>query len=311
MGSLDDEQFIILLEKSDLKTIEQIYEIIALEEKAKEEGKAAKEAEVAKAKQEEEKKEKANQEVETKFKLRGKEITQFFENLDDQEIKLFDCPDCNKQISVRAMNCPECGGPVTSQQLIISRAIQWLEEHCKDEYATYIYPNKVVLKFAEICENELKEGDYYIGETKNGMAGGKGIFCWNGNIYVGEFTDCLCDGIGRTIYKSGAVYEGEYKDDQPHGQGTRKKGGDKYVGEYKDGEYHGQGTYTYASGDKYVGELKDGKKNGKGTYTFFGKGGKYIGEYKDGKYHGQGTYYYPDGRIYKKGLFEDDKFISE
>ena len=65
-------------------------------------------------------------------------------------------------------------------------------------------------------------------------------------------------------------------------------------------------------------------ENGYGTYTYdlgnwkSRQGGsihsmvsQYVGQWKDGKYHGQGTYYYPDGRIYKKGLFEDDKFISE
>ena len=37
-----------------------------------------------------------------------------------------------------------------------------------------------------------------------------------------------------------------------------ENGGDTYEGEWKNDQVHGQGTYTYASGEKYVGEYRDG-----------------------------------------------------
>ena len=41
----------------------------------------------------------------------------------------------------------------------------------------------------------------------------------------------------------GNKYEGEFRDDQPNGQGIETSpDGRKYVGEFKDGEYHGQGV---------------------------------------------------------------------
>ena len=337
--SMEYEEFILLFDKADLKTIEQIDEIIALEAKAKEEAKAKRKAKKeAKAKEEakaieayqetqlkqQEAKEKeklqkeakdkeeakVKKEAEAKFKLKEKEIKDFFKNLDDQEIKLFDCPDCNKQISVRVKNCPGCGGPVTSQQLIIPKAIQWLEENCKDKYATYIYPDKVVLKFAEICGNKLKEGDRYIGEIKDGMAHGTGIFSWNGNIYVGEFTDCFCNGIGRTTFSSGEYYEGEYKDDNKHGQGTHtSSNGSKYVGGWKNGDYHGKGENTL-NDYRFKGEYKNGKKHGKGIETF-GDGTGYEGEYKDNKKNGQGIQYFAknsDGPVKIEGKFSQNAF---
>jgi len=332
--SMEYEEFILLFDKADLKTIEQIDEIIALEAKAKEEAKAkrkakkeakakeeakaieayqetqlkqqeAKEKEKlqkeAKAKEEAKEEVKVKKEAEAKFKLKGKEIKNFFKNLDDQEIKLFDCPDCNKQVSTKAKSCPSCGCPVTSEQLYLLKAIQWLEGECKDNYLTYTYPDEVVLKFAEICDHDIAKGDCYIGETKNGVAHGKGVFCWNGNVYVGEYMDCLWDGIGRIMWEVEdvcSVYEGELKKDKMHGQGTyRYSTGDKYVGEWKDDQQHGQGTYTYASGSKYEGEWKDGQKRGQGTYTF-ADGGSYIGEWKDDQQHGQGTYTYASGNKY-------------
>ena len=65
-------------------------------------------------------------------------------------------------------------------------------------------------------------------------------------------------------------------------------GGDTYEGEWKNDVIHGQGTYTFANGEKYVGNFKDGKRHGQGTYTF-ASGEKYVGNYKDGLKHGQGT----------------------
>ena len=45
-------------------------------------------------------------------------------------------------------------------------------------------------------------------------------------------------------------YEGCYKDDYEHGQGTKKwKNGNEYEGEWKRGFFHGTGKYIYGSGE--------------------------------------------------------------
>ena len=104
------------------------------------------------------------------------------------------------------------------------------------------------------------------------------------------------------------VYEGQYLNGEPNGQGTYTYTyGGKYVGEFKDGKKHGQGTYTFASGNKYVGEVKDDKMHGQGTYTW-ADGSKYVGEFKDGNKHGQGTWVVEDGTVYK-GIWENDKLV--
>ena len=41
-----------------------------------------------------------------------------------------------------------------------------------------------------------------------------------------------------------------------------------YEGEYKDGNFHGRGTRTYASGNVYEGEFKDGQRHGRGTFKW-------------------------------------------
>ena len=60
--------------------------------------------------------------------------------------------------------------------------------------------------------------------------------------------------FGSFVGDNGLTYEGEWRNNQMHGQGTATlPNGDKYVGNFKDGKYHGQGTYTFANGKKRKG----------------------------------------------------------
>jgi hypothetical protein len=113
-----------------------------------------------------------------------------------------------------------------------------------------------------------------------------------------------------TFTSDGQRYEGGFKNNKMHGQGTYIfADGEKYVGEWKDGLNHGQGTTTLANGNKYEGEYKNNKRNGQGTYTY-SDGRKYEGEWKDGKQHGQGTYTFTDG-VKWVGPWVEDEFKGE
>eukprot|EP01084_Bolivina_argentea_P243093 407590_1 len=54
-------------------------------------------------------------------------------------------------------------------------------------------------------------------------------------------------GHGKYVSASGVVlYEGEWKDDKPHGYGKEVyANGSVYEGEWKDGKKHGYGKYVY------------------------------------------------------------------
>ena len=68
-------------------------------------------------------------------------------------------------------------------------------------------------------------------------------------------------GVSR-VYENGifiSSYEGEWKDGNPHGQGTETKSSHVYVGEWKDGMKNGQGTLTFTDGEKFDGEWLEGK----------------------------------------------------
>ena len=152
---------------------------------------------------------------------------------------------------------------------------------------------------------DLKSGAKYVGELKNGLIHGQGVWVNpDGNSYAGEWKDGKRHGQGTEIWGT-TKYVGEWKDGKENGQGTITGiNGIKYVGEWKDGKRNGQGTITGIN-IKYIGEWKDGKENGQGTLTGTDDS-KYVGEWKNGTYHGQGTYTYVNGDTYV-GEWKDGK----
>jgi hypothetical protein len=88
---------------------------------------------------------------------------------------------------------------------------------------------------------------------------------------------------------------GEFKDNRRNGQGIWTVKSFKYEGGWKNDNYHGQGTETYLKGLKYVGEFRDGYRCGQGTMTF-PDGRKYEGEWYRNLFHGRGTLTAPDGK---------------
>ena len=145
------------------------------------------------------------------------------------------------------------------------------------------------------------------GQCRSGVAEGRGTYSVSAGSEHSSYegTGMLVTGKadGRWVEKEAdgtrTRYEGEYRDDKKHGQGTYTwADGTRYEGEYRDDKKHGQGTYTWADGTRYEGEYRDDKKHGQGTHTW-ADGRRYQGEYRDGKPHGQGTYTLPDGRRYQ------------
>ena len=130
-----------------------------------------------------------------------------------------------------------------------------------------------------------------------------------------------------------AIYEGDFKDGQPHGTGTIDYGGgDKYTGGWYKGKEDGSGTLYkkgvasnvfYSNGalqvaprkveaiggngdgvEKVAGCTSGDCRNGYGEITF-PSGSRYTGGFKLGKLHGAGTFTYTDGDVIKAEFVED------
>ena len=107
------------------------------------------------------------------------------------------------------------------------------------------------------------DGDKFVGEWKDGVRNGQGIFTFGKGKHEGD------------------KFVGEYKDGVRNGQGTYTwTNGQKYVGEWKDEKENGQGTMSLSNGEKFVGEYKDGRP---WNITGYDKNGNIIGKMVNGK----------------------------
>jgi hypothetical protein len=152
------------------------------------------------------------------------------------------------------------------------------------------------------------QGNYYVGEWKDGKRHGMGKYYFSKSkdvreIYEGEYQNDYRHGKGAYRFMNSGywdeTYEGDYAAGKRHGHGTftiteyRGKLVDrtlKYTGGFGNGEYHGKGELVETAGTlttKYTGDFLHGQKHGKGELTS-PDGSKYTGEFSGDKFHGKG-----------------------
>ena len=87
----------------------------------------------------------------------------------------------------------------------------------------------------------------------------------NSGVFVGEQINGRKNGFGVEWY-CGAMYEGNWLDDQKHGEGEQTEAdGSKYIGEYKAGMRNGFGILLMPDGTLFEGEWFNDKKHGYGV----------------------------------------------
>ncbi len=130
----------------------------------------------------------------------------------------------------------------------------------------------------------------------------------NGDTYNGEVSaaDGKRNGHGRYRWKSGAVYEGEFRDGKKHGFGTQcYSDGSSYKGNWRNNQWNGQGIYhTPADSEVYEGEFKDGKRHGKGILC--DSSSVYEGAWANDMRNGYGVYRDKNGKIFYQGNWKDN-----
>ncbi len=72
----------------------------------------------------------------------------------------------------------------------------------------------------------------------------------DGSRYIGRFQQHMRWGVGRCEFANGDVYEGEWRNDRPHGEGMGQWAatGSKYQGEWRGGSRAGKGVITHPDG---------------------------------------------------------------
>ena len=118
----------------------------------------------------------------------------------------------------------------------------------------------------------------YIGDIKNKQPNGKGTINLPYGKYVGEWKNGLLDGFGIFDYSDGSKYIGNHKSGKTNGQGFWSLAtGSIYVGIFK-GDLLENGIVSYANDNQFIGKLRHG-------IPFLGTlilpdGTKYVGEFK-------------------------------
>jgi len=128
----------------------------------------------------------------------------------------------------------------------------------------------------------------YLGDVNDkGQRHGKGLlWSWDEHsksMYYGDWKeDSRCGKGVRYNQGSGELYEGEWDNNQFHGQGVLTfSRGDRYVGTFQHSQFCGNGTFQWANGDRYEGNWKGGQMNGRGHFQE-SNGNVYVGYFEKG-----------------------------
>lgn len=97
----------------------------------------------------------------------------------------------------------------------------------------------------------------YEGTFADGQQNGIGKFTWeNGDWYVGQFKNNLIEGFGIWKEIGYTLYIGSLKRGNREGYGIYLfNNGDVYEGEFKGNKMNGVGKYTYSNGDFFLASL--------------------------------------------------------
>ena len=158
----------------------------------------------------------------------------------------------------------------------------------------------------------LPNNDFYIGiiSSQNNLPQKGILYSLDGNYYEGTFLKGKKEGKGIIIYKNGAKYEGEIKNNLHNGVGKLSQlDGEVFIGEWKEGKINGNGVRYHNNGDIYSGHYINSIRDGTGKYIF-SNGDSYEGKWKNGKANGKGIYKFKNGNIYE-GNFENNNFCGQ
>ncbi len=124
------------------------------------------------------------------------------------------------------------------------------------------------------------------------------LSCGNNNNYEGETKDNLPHGTGTLTYPNGTVYRGDFEAGLRSGEGTWISAeGTTYRGQWQNDLYHGYGTLIIPGTLSYKGYWEEGKREGQGIQTW-SDGRQYEGTWRADRRDGEGIMFYPDGTYY-------------
>jgi hypothetical protein len=164
------------------------------------------------------------------------------------------------------------------------------------------------------AEDAIYKGNFVL-DKKTSLISGEGrVEFFDGRLYEGRLEAGRKVGNGLYVWSDGQRYKGEWRNDQPDGDGewTSAKG-DRYTGSFGSGKRVGIGRMVYADKTEYSGAWKDDRPSGEGTFKF-ANGDVYQGQFVAGEQSGTGTLTHANGDrhtgLWLKGM-RDGKGVAE
>jgi hypothetical protein len=156
-------------------------------------------------------------------------------------------------------------------------------------------------------------GDYYVGNIKNGKANGSGKYYDSDShlVYDGEFLEDKYHGKGSYFIDELDVMEGQFI------KGEISQGkyyvDDRliYEGQFENSNFHGHGKLYIYDRLFYEGEFIEGSRSGFGKEFNIEGSLLYEGTVEFGTRQGIGTLYYPNGTILYEGEFDNNYFDGQ
>ncbi|XP_069112133.1 MORN repeat-containing protein 1-like isoform X7 [Argopecten irradians] len=152
----------------------------------------------------------------------------------------------------------------------------------------------------------------YIGEKKNEMRNGLGVYTYENKYfrYEGQWKNGKKHGQGKLQMQDGSYYEGTFCDGEINGHGFRyfSTSGCKYTGQFHKGELHGTGKMIYTDGSIYDGQWYRNRKHGYGVMRS-SDSAVYEGAYQSNLRHGEGLMLYSSVRV--DGVSNGDKYAGQ
>lgn len=154
-------------------------------------------------------------------------------------------------------------------------------------------------------------GDFYIGDRKDGLAHGRGVMCYsNDSTYYGGWVNGKWNGNGTLRLQDGGFLSGHFMNGELDGQGESHLKSCFWKGTWRQGKLHGFGKGTiYDGAFVYEGQWEDGEAHGWGIAH--GKEYMYIGEWEDGRPNGYGKGVFSNGEgvegYWVDGVVQDEE----
>jgi hypothetical protein len=164
------------------------------------------------------------------------------------------------------------------------------------------------------AEDAVYKGRFTL-DKKSGLISGEGrVEFFDRRSFEGRLEAGQKIGQGTYVWLDGQRYKGEWRNDQPDGEGEwSSPKGDIYTGGFRAGKRVGQGRMVYADKTEYNGTWLDDRPSGAGVFKFL-NGDVYQGQFVAGEQSGTGTLIHRNGDrhtgTWLKGM-RDGKGVAE